>query len=421
MFTSSNIRYLLVGLLTLSVLWCTNVYAQGDTTTSDGLLKAAQYAAFKEHDNNKAKLYCIKALGRTPDYADVRIFLGRLYAWDKQYDSARVCFETVLAKQPGYEDASIAFADAAYWNNDYALGLKIIDSALKYHPASVDLLIRKAKMLVAMRMYQSADTAVNMVLFKNRSNSDALALANMIKDNVTVNRIGISYNYVHFDKSFPSSDAWHLVAFEYTRQTKAGPITGRINYANRFKTNGVQYELEAYPYITKNIYAYVNAGYSNNVGVFPQWRGGFSLYANLPKAFEGELGWRYLYFSSSTNIVTAYLGKYYKSWLFGARTYLIPGGAGISQSYNALARYYFGGANDYLGLTLGTGISPDARAIDQLIATANLKTYTAVIDFKHTIGPLNIIILNASIINQQINAGAKGNQVQLGIGYQRRF
>jgi YaiO family outer membrane protein len=124
--------------------------------------------------------------------------------------------------------------------------------------------------------------------------------------------------------SSPTHGTWYR--FDYTRTTGIGSVTGRVNYANRFKNNGLQYELEAYPHISKTFYSYVSVGYSDSIGVFPHWRGGFSLYANLPKSFEGELGMRYLQFSGDpTFIYTAYLGKYYKSWLFSARTYVTPG------------------------------------------------------------------------------------------------
>ena len=167
----------------------------------------------------------------------------------------------------------------------------------------------------------------------------------------------------YFDKQF--ADPWHLVSLDYSRLTKMGSIIGRINYANRFGKNGVQYEVDAYPHISKTFYAYANVGYSDNVGVFPHWRAGFSLYANLPKSFELELGSRFLYFSGPTNILTGYLGKYYKNYLLGVKAYITPVDNSVSQSYSALARYYFGGADDFVGLTIGTGISPDERALQQ--------------------------------------------------------
>jgi YaiO family outer membrane protein len=88
----------------------------------------------------------------------------------------------------------------------------------------------------------------------------------------------------------------------YSRLTKFGTVIGRVNYANRFQTDGLQAEVDAYPRLSNVFYTYVNAGYSENAGVFPKYRAGFSLYANLPKSYEAEAGWRYLYVSEATNI-----------------------------------------------------------------------------------------------------------------------
>lgn len=393
---------------------------QADTTTSDGLLQSAKNAAFREDNYPLAKYYCQKALVLSPDYSDIRILLGRIYSWTKSYDSAKTCFTTVLKAHPDYEDASLALADMEYWNDQNKEALETVDTALSYHPDSQALLLRKAKILTAEKQYRKADSLVTLLLHKNKQNTEALSLAGRIKDDISVNKIGLTYDYVHFDQAFPSNDPWHLVSFSYTRHTGLGSIAANINYANRFQENGIQYELEAYPRISRTFYCYVEGGYSDNVGVFPQWRSGFSLYANLPKSFEAEAGWRYLYFSDPTNIFTAYIGKYYKNYLFGLRTYLTPGASSLSQSYTAMGRYYFGGADDYLELVAGTGISPDERSLAQLI-TYNLKTYKASLTYKRSIKKLNIILVDASLINQEIHPGIKGNQLQVGIGYQRRF
>lgn len=419
-------KYHRILLAVISLLLCLGIVsptiAQSDTTSSDGLFQAARHAAFTEDDYPKALHYCQQALLLSPGYHDIRVFMGRIYSWRKQYDSARICFETVLQQQPDYQDAALAFADMLYWSDTYTEGLQVCDKALQYHGGDKDLLLRKARMLNALRRYREAAGITNTLLLADKDNTEARVLASRIKDNVSLNKISISYDYVHFSSQFPSSDPWHLASLDYTRQTSLGSITGRINYANRFRESGLQYEIDAYPHLSKTFYSYINAGYSDKVGVFPHWRVGYSLYANLPASFEGELGWRYLYFSDATNIFTAYAGKYYKDFLFGFRTYLTPGGGSLSQSYNASARYYYGGADDFIGLTLGTGISPDDRTLNQQLAATNrLRTYKTVVDFRHSFHLLNIITFSASWINQELQKNIHGDQLQVGIGYQRRF
>jgi YaiO family outer membrane protein len=395
----------------------------GVRTSSDDLLVAARKAAFDNKNYEQAKQLLYQALKQNPDYADVKIFLGRIHTWTNNPDSARYYFKSALANNPGYEDAAVAYADMEYWENNNAASLNVIETALKQHPLSEVLLFRKARALNAMRQYSAADSAIQQVLRINRNNPEARLLADRIKELSAANKIGISYDYVYFDKQF--ADPWHLVSLDYTRATSIGSITGRINYANRFRENGLQYELEAYPRISKTFYSYVNIGYSDKAGVFPQWRGGFSLYVNLPKSYEGELGFRYLKFSGDpTWIYTAYLGKYYKSWLFGVRTYLTPSStvSAVSSSYNVSARYYYGSADDVIGFNVGYGISPDDRlnAI-QLDNPVKLTSYKAGLSFKKKVSRFNVLAFDASYYNQEYLPNTKGNQYQLSIGWLHRF
>lgn len=399
------------------------VAAQIDTTSSDGLLKAARTAAFDEDNYPKAKTYLYKAISLSPTYSDLRVFLGRIYTWTRNYDSARICFEEVLKQNPGYEDACMAYADMTFWNDENEKSLAICEEGIKYNPKSEGLLLKKARVLNTMRKFSEADKAVQEVIKLNRNNTEARALANRIRESSTKNRIGVSYDYVTFDKQF--ADPWHLVSVDYGRTTGIGSITARVTYANRFKTDGYQYELEAYPRISKTFYSYVSAAYSDNVGVFPKWRGGFSLYANLPKSYEAELGVRYLKFTGDpTFVYTGYLGKYYKSWLFGARAYVTPSTftSTVSSSYNLSARYYYGSADDMFGMNVGYGISPDDRFNSiQINGTQKLISYKAGFVFRKKIARFSVFTIDGSWFNQEYLPKTFGNQYQFSVSWLRRF
>ncbi|MGN6477654.1 MAG: YaiO family outer membrane beta-barrel protein [Flavipsychrobacter sp.] len=391
-----------------------------DTTSADGLFETARNEAFNNKNYTEAVRLSKKALLLNATYTDVIVFTGRIYAWNKQPDSARAYFEKALLQKPTPEDAYAGYVDLEFWNDNTEKALSLLQQGLSDYPQSVALLLRKAKILNAKKDFKQAILIVDTILKLDKNNTDARALASQIRDNISKNRIGIKYDYVAFDKQFP--DPWQLVSIDYTRQTKAGAFTARVNYAKRFNMDGLQYELESYPRFSKTFYAYINTGYSNNVGVFPKWKAGASLYANLPKAFESELGIRYLYFTSNAFIYTLYVGKYYKSFLFGARTYLTPANSNISQSYSVIARYYYGGIDDYIGFLAGAGLSPDDnRVIAQLNSTYKLQTYMAELTLRHALRKLNIITANFSILNQEYRMGMKGNQLQAGIGYIRRF
>jgi len=396
------------------------MWAQSPGNTED-LFKNARTAAFDKKDYAAAIELSKQALAISPNYTDVQIFMARNYVWSDQYDSARKILANVVQRKPAYIDGWSAAIDVELWDDKYTVALRLCDKGLQQEPDNKELLLKKAKALKNLERYQEAASVVKQLLKTDANNTEAKALGNRLKDESYKNKMGISYDYTYFDKQF--SDPWHIVSLDYTRQTNVGSFTGRINYANRFKENGVQFEADAYPHISKTFYSYASVGYSSNVGVFPKYRGGFSLYANLPKSFEAEAGVRYLYFTSNTWIYTAYLGKYYKNWLFGARTYLTPGSSSISQSYSLSARYYYSGnADNLIALTVGSGISPDDRTTTtQLNTKYKLMSKKVSASWKFAIKRFNTFSLNTGWINQEYKKDSKGNQLEFGVGYTRRF
>ena len=388
--------------------------------TSDELFKSARDAAFEQKNYPKAIELSKTALKQSPDYADIQIFLGRLYTWSDKTDSARKVFDTLLLKRPELEDASLAASSLEFWNDNFTKALQIADAGLGFHPNSPSLLLLKAKVLNDLKKWPEANDVVNKVLKINPNETEARALSSRIKDNSTKNKISLTYDYVYFDKQF--DDPWHLTSIDYSRQTKIGSVIGRLNYANRFNNNGLQFEVDAYPRISKTFQAYVSGGYSNYVGVFPRYRSGFSLYANLPKGFEAELGFRYLNFGENTWIYTASVGKYFKSFWFNLRTFLTPFNYDLSRSVMFTTRYYFGGADDYFTLRLGTGLSPDNPQNNILIGNNfKLVSNNALLGYRQSFKTTNVFLVNLGLDNQEYMLGTKGNQFQLGLGYLRRF
>ena len=235
----------------------------------------------------------------------------------------------------------------------------------------------------------------------------------------TANTIGIKYDLISFDKG--GNKPWNFVSMEYNRMIKKFPLTARVNYANRFGKSGLQLEGEAYPSISKKIYTYINAGYSIDSLVFPKFRGGVSLYASLPSAFEVDGGFRILYFNSATWIYTAGVGKYYKNYWFNFSTFLTPANSSILQSYFLKTRFYLND-KDFIMLTMGTGISPDDRNNNiQLNTNTKLNSKKAEISFRRTIKKINVILINAGWMSQEYDTKKYTHQYNIGIGFQRSF
>ena len=412
-------KQVLITILSIGLFFTCPLIAQ-ENLSSDELFQQARTAAFDQKNYKLAIELSRKALTRSPGYADIRIFLGRIYTWSDKVDSARIEFEEVLRQDLQNEDASSAYADLEYWNDNPAKALSICEDGLKFHPQSKVLLLRKAKSLVELKRLQEANTVVNLLLKEDPKNAAGRSLSDKIKDRASKNKLGISYDFIGFDKQF--NNPWHLASVSYSRSTSFGSVIGRINYANRFTNGAIQFETDAYPRISKTFYSYISGGVSNKSGVFPQYRAGFSLYANLPKSFEAEAGFRYLYFSNATWIYTGSIGKYVKNYWFNLRTYLTPGNNNISQSYSLTTRYYFGGAEDFFSFGLKTGISPDDRSNNiQLGSVYKLKSNGISAAWSKTIKQLNTILVSGAWLNQEYLQKTFGNQFNFEITYQQRF
>ena len=410
-------HYLLISIFVSSFQFS---LAQSEAS-SDELFQQARSLAFDQKDYVKAIALSKAALTKSPDYADIRIFLGRLYTWSDKPDSARMELKAVLAANPGHEDATLALGSLEYWEDKPEEGMNIVDAGLKAHPDSKDLRLLRVKILSDLKRWELANAEVEGLIKADPNFTEARSLSARIRENSSRNKLGVNYDFIYFDKQF--ENPWHLVSAEYGRQTDLGSITGRINYANRFSTNGVQFEVDAYPRISNTFQAYISGAYSNDVGVFPEYRAGFSLYANLPASFEAEAGFRYLTFGNDTWIYTAAIGKYYKSFWFNFRTYLTPSNEAISRSFGLTARYYYGGADDYFSLRLGTGISPDDPQNSVLLGSTGYKLISnnATLTYRRLVKSLNILTLTLGIDNQEYLRDTRGNQIDLGIGYMRRF
>jgi YaiO family outer membrane protein len=408
-----NILLSLTGLMLL-----TNLLAQ--TTSSDEYFQLARKAAF-ENDNYPVAISLSKqALQQSPGYTDIQVFLGRVYYWSGYSDSSISVLKAALEAKPGYEETAIAIADIEYYNAHYTIALYYAEQGLSYNPSSIELKVRKAKYLAALSRFNEAGTIMDSLLLKDPKNPAFRSLAGGIKDQRSKNKIGVSYDRTGFDKQF--ENPWHFVSIDYTRQTKAGSFTGRVNFANRHKTNGLQFEVDAYPRISKVFYAYTNIGYSDDMPVFPKFRAGFSLYANLPHSFEADGGFRYLNFDSDTWIYTIGLGKYYKNFWFSGRTYLTPSNSRISRSYNLTTRYYLNGGDNYLALIIGQGISPDDRSlVNQLNNQYKLRSKKIGADYRFTAGRMNIFSLSTMVQQVEYLPKTNGTQVNISFGYQRRF
>lgn len=167
-----------------------------------------------------------------------------------------------------------------------------------------------------------------------------------------------TYEYSHF---LEGPDPWQFASLSVGRKMSLGSIIGRANFARRFSNDGFQGELDAYPRLTPNVYAYLNVGYSESE-VFPRWRSGAEIFASLNDAWEASVGYRQLRFSGKpTTLFTGAVGKYSGNWWTSVRPFIRKKDVGLAASVGLTVRRYTVDGDNYLGATLSGGSSPSDR------------------------------------------------------------
>jgi YaiO family outer membrane protein len=317
--------------------------------------------------------------------SDVALLMGRTYAWDGMYDSARVVFNEVLVQKPGNMEAYDALSDVEYWSENYERAIEYCDAAIQNDPTDESFVLKKARILYSSEDYENAVNILEDYLHQNPGQEEFIRKLRDYRLDLMKNKIKINYTVDFFEEDY-NRDPWQITALTYSRKTKLGSVIARANYANRFGNKGFQYEIDAYPKFTENSYVYLNYGFSNN-SLFPKNRYGMEWYQNLPKAFEASLGMRLLQFSDSyVDIYTATIGKYAGNYWLSLRSYVTPDTTGTSVSGSFQVRRYFSDPENYLGFKMGYGVSPDEnRDIIDSADRLNLKKGSVRLDYNHII------------------------------------
>lgn len=329
--------------------------AQDVSNVDEAFMEARELAFAGEREEARTLAYAI--LEKSPNYHDVRILVARTYAWDGSYDKARKELNYVLERRPDYKDALFAAIDNETWAENYEAALRYSKQAVRYYAISPDVLLKRAETLNAAGKEQEALQVLNQLDRIDQTNPEAQELRKSIKTSTQDYTLTVAHTYDTYSEVF---DDIHKSYLQLSRRTDYGSVIGRINYQNRFSTNGIQGELDFYPSIADGWYGYVSAGFSSS-SLFPSFRSGAELYHNLPKAFEVSAGFRYLNFSSDVWIFTGTVSKYQGNWLFTVRPYITPNSVGVSRSLSLLARKYISGPENYITFRGGFGFYPEER------------------------------------------------------------
>jgi YaiO family outer membrane protein len=327
----------------------------------DALFRKARQLG-EEGRYGEAKGVCRSILKISPEYHDVRVYLGRLHLWSQDYDAARVELVKVLDQIPDHADALHAVVDAELWSGHPEEALRLCERGLGYHPQDRNFRFKKAQILVNLKRYpESAETLRNL-LAMDPDDEESRQLLRHIQSTTQILSFGQTYRLEVPDRREQDLRPWHFFSLEGAAYLDRSTLIGRVNYADRDYgaggLTGTQIELESWPVFNDRFYAYLNAGYSSDI-IFPRTRLGGELYANLPGAFELSAGLRYMDFRGTrVYLYTGTLGKYHGNYWFSFRPWISSDDQGSIFSGLFWMRRYFRTQHEYISVLAGFGATP---------------------------------------------------------------
>lgn len=388
-----------------------------DSFDPDELLIEARALILDEKYLEGRKI-AFRAIDRYPDYADILILVGRSYAWEGKNDSANIYLERAVTADPDYVDGYVAYMDNLFWSANLSKADTVLARAKSNlgTPAPDEVIYRESRLLFYREQYNEAYDLAQPLFEKGYKQDGILGYMKNLERLRMVNAVGATYDYDTFEGQI---DAWHTwSAYGRTRTKLTGALIARVTQSLRYDGFGTLYELDAYPSIGKNGYAYLNVG-GSGASFFPRLRFGASYYHNLKKAWEIEGGYRYLGFSDATHIFTGSLGKYLGNWWLNMRLNVIPDDElGTSTSMQFTSRYYFKTADDYFSLQLSTGVSPDEETRDQ---TQLLNSYRARLGYQQLFSDRFLISGYTGYSRDELSTDNFRNNINLSLGFEYRF
>jgi len=378
--------------------WCTILLALlafPAFCQTDSLFRAAQRQAYHSQ-YEQASTTLSQLLELEPEHYDARFLSAMVQAWDGNYFVALQQLNTLTRCCAPTEEALVAIARINLWAEEYPKAIAEADKGLLVFPDNEDLLYIRAQAEAAYQAYEDALNTLDTLLHENDEYPKAEELQEEIEILKRKNAAGLEYKYSRFSNTFAP---WHQLSANYQRKLQNMLLIGRLQHAQMFDQQGLQFEIDAYPKFDSKTYAYLNAGLSNNT-IFPKVRWGAEIFRILPAQWEASAGMRGLYFEQTPiHIYTLQLGHYFPAYWLSGRVFMSTLENESPLSGLLTARRYLGNKDHYATLYVGSGATPNR--VNSLTEVQRLNANWIGIDYQHPLQKRLWIIRSAVEFQQE--------------------
>lgn len=325
------------------------------------LLGVAQRMTFEGKRDEANKIFQT-ILRREPEYHEARIFYARSLAWEKHYDEARKEIGTVLQYQPFNLPALEVSIDIETWSHNPWKAAALAYEALLIYPNNESLIFKKAYALHQLEQDELAMEELHNLFLINPAHTEGKQLLTSLNSAKRRNIVAMNFSMYGINNWRGPATNWSL---QFGRVTKVGPIVLKANHAARLNMYGWQVEGEISPRLDPHKYVNINYAWSTSQ-LFPSHRASSEVFFRLPPHVEISGGLRFLTFIDHSRLfVVTGSGKWYRGQFSAQyKPYLLLASSSTRFSSAILMRRHFKDSENYIGLDLVFGYSPDERELE---------------------------------------------------------
>jgi YaiO family outer membrane protein len=328
--------------------------------------------AFKiaqDGDFAKAREMCLDVIRIEPDNYSANLLLGNILGWEQKYAEAVAMLEPLIKVAFDSKDVINSLIDVEMWAENFENAEAWVSYGLKIYPGDPDLTFKKAVLYQRSGELTKATETFGALLAANPGNKEYLRAYYSVKGPLHIN--GASAEYTHSQYNKPVVQNWNMFSLKYYKSTKAASLIGSVNFgfvgndsAKFMNDAGLQFEFDVYPIFPKQKrYFHLNLGLSPS-NIFARQRIGANIYNEIGAGWELSGGINYMRFRDALDTTHVFLfnvgiSKYYKTFMGSFNLILAPINQKLSQGYQFTLRKYLLTPEDWIQISLGTGMFPD--------------------------------------------------------------
>ena len=270
-------------------------------------------AKAQAHELDAALTLVDQRLAQVPGDLEAVGWRGRLLAWQGHWPDAESQYRRVLQRSPDDTEILSGLADVLLWQGRLDDALSIINHARDLAPHEPAILLKRARILRALKNGTAARGAYQDILRSDPQNREAKSgLSGLRTEGKHELRIGVDASTFNYTDAAAAEGV--LLASRWTRRLTS---TAATNFYQRFGQHATRFAAGASYHFVKNDWLSIGVAVANANGIIPKSEASFEYGHGLPisnrwiKGLEASYQQRWLWYDGAHILTLSFSQLYY--------------------------------------------------------------------------------------------------------------